>query len=148
MQGSPQAADHHRVLGERGEPVGKRFRRGVDQHPGAGLGGMGAGRQASAQDAGGYCHGRGDITNGPGRQQGAGWDPDKGVDRIPAGVNPRYLVGAEFHQIHDAGRGDHHRVHQHLQVFRQYDVVGDAQDAQNQDGGIEVDAAGPGHAHG
>jgi hypothetical protein len=77
----------------------------------------------------------------------AGGNADEGVDAIPAGIDAGHLVGTELDGVHEAGGGNYQRVLQNQQIRRQIDIAAGAQEAEHSDGGVEIDAAGPGDAH-
>ena len=89
-----------------------------------------------------------DVADRPRGQEGPGGDADKGVNAVPDGIHAGGLVGEELHQVHETGREHHQGITQDLQARGQVHAPGQAQIAQYQDGGVEIDAAGPTHTQG
>ena len=129
-------------------PVRERLGRGVDQDPSTGLGGVGGGGDAATNDTGGDREGGRDVAHGARRQHGPGRDSNERVQRVPAGIDARDLVRKELHAIHRPGGENHQWIAHQREVFRQLHVTGVAGNAEHGNGGVQVDATGPGDAHG
>ena len=109
---------------------------------------MGAGGECATGDGCREVGCRTHVTDGAGGEDGAGRYTDEGGQAIPAGIYPGDLVCKKFHAVHQARSEHHHRVGQDLQVRGEIDMAGAAHVSQHEDGGIQIDAAGPGNAHG
>jgi len=88
------------------------------------------------------------MSNGSRCQQRCRRNAYKGVEGIPRRIDSGYLVGKEFHYVHEAGCGNHDRLRQNLEIRGKRQVARSAEYAQNQECRVQLDPARPRNAHG
>src|SRR5450631_743596 len=131
------------VLTEGRHPIRDRLGRGIDDGTRSGLGEVAAGSQRAADDRRGDGPSRRRIAEYACRQRCTRGDANDGVDEIPHRVEARNLVRKKLDEDHEAGRREHHRMRQDLQMLRQIEPAGVADRADDEQHGVQTDSAGP-----
>ncbi len=124
-----QAGHDAEILQDRGRPVGKGLGRGVDEHPGPSLGGVGGRGHTAAQERHRELGAEAHIPHRTGRQHGPGRDAHKGMQGIPDRIHAGDLIGEELHQIHKPGGEHDQRIGQYLQALRELHPAGGPEQA-------------------
>ncbi len=109
---------------------------------------MGGPGQRAADQSGGDHPLRIELPECAGCKDGAGGNPDEGVDAVPDRVEARHLVGEEFRDGQYAGQRNHPPGFEGVQAGRQVQPSGACQGARREDCEIEAESAGPGQARG
>src|SRR5210317_1657914 len=88
------------------------------------------------------------ITNSGCSQNSTGRNSDKRMQGIPGAINALNLVGKKLNTIHEPGNTNDNWILEDLQSFRQRHIARKPEQAEDENRRVEIDSAGPGHAHG
>src|ERR1700704_1076947 len=87
------------------------------------------------------------MSEGRSGQYGAGRNADKGVDRVPNGIDHRYFVGGELHEEQTSRHNDDPPILDEIEIARQVRQMKALQQSESYDSSIQVDAGEPGRTH-
>jgi len=105
-------------------------------------------RDATADNQGCHLYGGIEFADRAERQDGTGWDSDKGMGRVPGSIHAGNFVGEELSTIHGDHRGDHRRMIQDLQIRRQIHIAGCNQYTEGRQPRIQIQSGDPGEIKG
>lgn len=135
----PGEADGDDILGAREGDIRDGLRAGGDGRANGGFGAVGDQRDGGSEGGGEDLHLGRELRTGVIRDESGDGNADEGVEGVPEEVEAGDLVGDELGQEHGGAGGEDPGMAERVETWGQRHPMGAGQEAECQDGGVEVE---------